>query len=177
MKIIAIIPARMGSSRFPGKPLKSILGRSMIEHVYKRTAMSKVLDEVYIATCDEEIIEATTAFGGQSIMTANTHERASDRTAEAAANIKADIVVMVQGDEPMLHPDMIGESIEPFKVDPTIPCINLSKRIDKESEFKSPGTIKVVTDLKNNALYMSRQLIPNKPGNDFSMVYGLFLKY
>ena len=90
MRIIAIIPARMGSTRFPGKPLAPILGRPMIEHVYKRTALSPVLDGVYMATCDEEIIKTTEAFGGHAIMTADTHERASDRTAEAVAGLDAD---------------------------------------------------------------------------------------
>ena len=170
MKIIAIIPARMGSSRFPGKPLAPILGRPMIEHVYKRTALSPALDGVYMATCDEEIMAATEAFGGQAIMTANTHERASDRTAEAVANLDADVVVMVQGDEPMLHPDMIGESVAPYETEPDIPCVNLTKRIENEEDFLNPGTIKVVTDLKDNALYMSRQPIPSTPGGDFSAI-------
>ena len=170
MKIIAIIPARMGSSRFPGKPLAPILGRPMIEHVYKRTALSPALAAVYMATCDGEIKEATEAFGGQTIMTADTHERASDRTAEAVANLDADVVVMVQGDEPMLHPDMIGESVKPYETEPDIPCINLTKRIDHEEDFLNPGTIKVVTDLKGNALYMSRRPIPSSPGGDFSAI-------
>ncbi len=173
MKIIAIIPARMGSSRFPGKPLAPILGRPMIEHVYKRTALSPVLDGVYMATCDEAIMKATEAFGGQAIMTADTHERASDRTAEAVAGLDADVVVMVQGDEPMLHPDMIGEAVAPFDSEPDIPCINLSKRIETEADFQNPGTIKVVTDLQGNALYMSRQPIPSAPGGDFSKVTAM----
>ncbi|MDA1091591.1 MAG: 3-deoxy-manno-octulosonate cytidylyltransferase [Proteobacteria bacterium] len=173
MKIIAVIPARMGSSRFPGKPLAPILGRSMIEHVYKRTALSPVLDGVYMATCDDEIMKATEAFGGNAIMTVDSHERASDRTAEAVANLDADVVVMVQGDEPMLHPDMIGEAVAPYKTDPDIPCINLTKRIDVEDDFNNPGTIKVVTDLNGNALYMSRQTIPTAPGGDFSKITAM----
>jgi 3-deoxy-manno-octulosonate cytidylyltransferase (CMP-KDO synthetase) len=173
MRIIAIIPARMGSSRFPGKPLASILGRPMIEHVYKRTALSPVLDGVYMATCDREIFDATEAFGGQAIMTADTHERASDRTAEAVAGLDADVVVMVQGDEPMLHPDMIGESVAPYESEPDIPCVNLTKRIDSEADFHNPGTIKVVTDLQGNALYMSRQPIPSAPGGDFSTITAM----
>ncbi|MCH8238093.1 MAG: 3-deoxy-manno-octulosonate cytidylyltransferase [Proteobacteria bacterium] len=173
MKIIAVIPARMGSSRFPGKPLAPILGRPMIEHVYKRTAMSSVLDGVYIATCDREIMAATQAFGGNAIMTADTHERASDRTAEAAADLDADVVVMVQGDEPMLHPDMIGESVAPYESDPDIPCINLAKRIESEEDFNNPGTIKVVTGLGGNALYMSRQPVPSMPAGDFSKITAI----
>lgn len=173
MRVIAVIPARMGSSRFPGKPLKLILGKPMIEHVYKRAAMSPVLDEVYLATCDQEIIDATDSFGGLSIMTSDTHERASDRTAEAVADLDADVVVMIQGDEPMLHPDMISESLAPYESDPTIPCVNLSKRIEKESEFNSPSTIKVVTDTESNALYMSRQPIPYRSESDFSAITAI----
>ena len=177
MKIIAIIPARMGSSRFPGKPLAPILGRPMIEHVYKRAALSPALDAVYMATCDAEIMAATEAFGGQAIMTADTHERASDRAAEAVVNLgaglDADVVVMVQGDEPMLHPDMIGESVKPYETEPDIPCINLTKRIETEAGFKNPGTIKVVTDLKGNALYMSRQPIPSSPSGKFSAITAI----
>ena len=99
MKIIAVIPARMGSSRFPGKPLAPILGRPMIEHVYKRTALSTRLADVLVATCDDEIRAATEGFGGRVVMTADTHERASDRIAEAARETDADVVVLVQGDE------------------------------------------------------------------------------
>ncbi|MGH8685673.1 MAG: cytidylyltransferase domain-containing protein, partial [Nitrosospira sp.] len=101
MKTIAVIPARMGSSRFPGKPLSKLLGRTMLEHVYKRVALSNALDATYIATCDEEIRRVAQDFGARVIMTADTHERASDRVAEAAAEIDADLIVMVQGDEPM----------------------------------------------------------------------------
>ena len=163
----------MGSFRYPGKPLASILGRPMIEHVYKRTAMSPVLDGVYIATCDQEIMDATEAFGGNAIITADTHECASDRTAEAVADLNADVVVMVQGDEPMLHPDMVGIAVAPYESDPDIPCINLVKRIDSEEDFNNPGTIKVVTDLGGNALYMSRQSIPTPPGGNFSTITAM----
>src|SRR6266852_517941 len=101
MKIVCIIPARMGSSRFPGKPLAEICGRPMIEHVYRRCRMNLSLDGVYIATCDREIAAATEAFGGTAVMTSPSHQRASDRVAEAAGRMDADVIVMVQGDEPM----------------------------------------------------------------------------
>ena len=107
MKIVSVIPARMGSSRFPGKPLASILGRPMIEHVYRRTAMCPALDEVYVATCDQEIMDSVNSFGGKAIMTSDSHQRASDRVAEAASSFSADIIVMIQGDEPMTYPQMI----------------------------------------------------------------------
>lgn len=160
MKTIAIIPARMGSSRFPGKPLAQLLNCTMLEHVYQRVAMSKSLSATYIATCDEAIRQAAIAFGAPVIMTADSHERASDRIAEAAAHTDADLIVMVQGDEPMTHPSMIDTAVAPFHNDPKLECVNLTKRIDDEADFRSLNTIKVVTDQQGNALYMTRQPIP-----------------
>ena len=112
MKTIAVIPARMGSTRFPGKPVANLLGRTMLEHVYKRVALSKSLNATYIATCDEEIRRVAEDFGAPVIMTADTHERASDRVAEAVAGTDAELIVMVQGDEPMTRPEMIDAAIE-----------------------------------------------------------------
>ena len=100
-KIVAVIPARMGSSRFPGKPLATLCGRPMIEHVYWRTLMCRTVDEVYMATCDQEIAKATEKFGGRAIMTSSAHQRASDRVAEVAQQMDAEIFLLVQGDERM----------------------------------------------------------------------------
>src|SRR5690606_4498532 len=130
MRTIAVIPARMGSSRFPGKPLARLLGRTMLEHVYKRVALSTMLDATYIATCDEEIRHAAEDFGAPVIMTADTHERASNRVAEAIGEVEAELVVMVQGDEPMTHPQMIDTALEPFRHDPQLGCVNLMRAID-----------------------------------------------
>jgi 3-deoxy-manno-octulosonate cytidylyltransferase (CMP-KDO synthetase) len=163
MKIVAVIPARMGSTRFPGKPLAPILGRPMIEHVYRRTAMSLALDDVFVATCDQPIMDAVNAFGGRAIMTSNSHQRASDRVAEAAANFSADIIVMVQGDEPMTYPPMIESSVAPLRNDDKqIACVNLTARIQTEEEFADPNTIKVVMDADGFAIYMSREPIPTR---------------
>ena len=173
MKTIAVIPARMGSSRFPGKPLAMILGRTMIEHIYRRVSMSKSLKATYIATCDEEIRQAAQDFGAPVIMTANTHERASDRVAEAAAEIDADLIVMVQGDEPMTHPKMIDTAVAPFENDLQLDCVNLVKSIDNEADFYSTNTIKVIMNQRGDALYMSRQPIPtlNKLGFEHTLAY------
>jgi 3-deoxy-manno-octulosonate cytidylyltransferase (CMP-KDO synthetase) len=160
MKTIAVIPARMGSSRFPGKPIAKILGRPMIEHIYKRVAMSKSLDATYIATCDEEIRQVAEGFGAQVIMTSDIHERASDRVAEAVVYLDADLIVMVQGDEPMTHPDMIDTAVAPFKDDPKLGCVNLVRKIDHEADYLDANTIKVVMNQHNDALYMSRRPIP-----------------
>tara|TARA_A100001037_G_scaffold266344_1_gene258433 strand:- start:37537 stop:38304 length:768 start_codon:yes stop_codon:yes gene_type:complete len=166
MKVVAIIPARMGSSRFPGKPLANILGLPMIEHVRKRVALSTILSDVYVATCDKEIHDAITKLGGKSIMTSSDHQRASDRTAEAAESISADVIVMVQGDEPMTYPDMIDLALQPMIKDPSIICTNLMKRITDQDDYLNPNTIKVVTDLQSNALYMSRSPIPHLSNNN-----------
>jgi len=168
MQTIAIIPARMGSTRFPGKPLAPLLSRTMLEHVYKRVAMSQSLTATYIATCDEAIQQAATAFGAPVIMTSDRHERASDRIAEAAAQVDGDLIVMVQGDEPMVHPEMIDAAVAPFHHDPQLTCVNLTHEIDNEEDFRNPNTIKVVMDRQGNALFMTRQPIPTLDRNGFS---------
>lgn len=168
MKTIAVIPARMGSSRFPGKPIAKILGRPMIEHIYKRIAMSKSLDATYIATCDEEIRQVAESFGAPVIMTADTHERASDRVAEAVTQLDADLIVMVQGDEPMTHPDMIDTAVAPFRKDPQLGCVNLVRKIDHEVDYLDVNTIKVVMNQQGDALYMSRRPIPTLAKTGFA---------
>jgi 3-deoxy-manno-octulosonate cytidylyltransferase (CMP-KDO synthetase) len=168
LDIVGIIPARMAASRFPGKPLAQILGRPMIEHVYQRTARCSALDAVYVATCDREIVKAVERFGGRTIMTSTTHQRASDRVAEAVQNIEADIVVMVQGDEPMIRPEMIELAIGPMLDDPEVVCVNLVKRIETLAEFQDRNTIKVVMDSSQNALYFSREPIPTTALSEFA---------
>ncbi len=172
MNIVGIIPARMGSSRFPGKPLAQIGGMSMIGHVYFRSKMSGSLDEVYVATCDREISDYIESIGGKAVMTADTHERASDRTAEAMIKIekltgrKVDIVVMIQGDEPMLNPEMIGESLKPMIEDEAIQVVNLMSSLKSKEEHNDLNEVKVVVDLNNYALYFSREPIPHWKKSD-----------
>lgn len=175
MNILAIIPARMGSSRFPGKPMALILGKPMIGHVYERVNLSCILTHTVVATCDKEISEYIKSIGGKAIMTSEKHERASDRCAEALIKIekeykiKYDIVVMVQGDEPMTHPDMINEAVKPMIENKDIEVVNLKGDIEDMEEFNDPNCIKVVCDNQGDALYFSRQPIPNnkllKPKN------------
>ena len=159
MQVAAVIPARMGSTRYPGKPLCDIHGLTMIEHVYRRTRMSESVDETYIATPDEEIREETESFGGGVIMT-GPHPRATDRVAEAAKDLDADIVVVMQGDEPLIYPNMIDDAIEPLLEDNGIKVTNLAKPIPNESEYRDPNNVKVVVDEDWNALYFSRSPIP-----------------
>jgi len=160
MHIDAIIPARMGSTRYPGKPLCDIQGKTMVEHVYRRTELSEHVDSTYVATPDTEIQEAVESFGGNAIMT-GSHTRPVSRVAEAAKATDGDIVVVVQGDEPLVYPDMITDAIEPLLENKDIGCVNLAKKIDDESVFRDPNTVKVVVDRDWNALFFSREPIPN----------------
>jgi len=167
-KILALIPARMGSSRFPGKPMAKIIDKPMIGHVYDNVKKNQLLLEVAVATCDEEIYNYIESLGGRVVMTSDKHERASDRCAEALLkveredNIKYDIVVMVQGDEPMIHPNMITEALSPMLNDSEILITNLLGKIKNDKEFEDRNCIKVVCDLKSNALYFSREPIPTR---------------
>ena len=167
MNIIGIIPARMGSSRFPGKPLEKILGMPMVGHVYLRSKMSKALDEVYIVTPNKEIADYATSIGAKYVMGRNDHPRCSDITAEAMLKIeketgkKPDIVVMIQGDEPMIVPEMIDMAIEPFLKDKEIKGANLMAPIRSVEEHQDPNCPKVVVDKDNFALYFSREPIPS----------------
>jgi 3-deoxy-manno-octulosonate cytidylyltransferase (CMP-KDO synthetase) len=161
VKAVAILPARMGSTRFPGKPLAKLLGKPMIQHVWERVSRAKGLSDVLVATCDDEIANACKSFGAPFVMTSDKHERASDRIAEAAKSVKADIYVMVQGDEPMTVPAMIEESLAPFS-DPNVACVNLAGRIESEAEFDDRNCIKVVMDLQGDALCFSREPIPTR---------------
>ncbi len=166
MKILAIIPVRMNSSRFPGKPMKKILGTPMIKHVYDKVAKSKIISDVYVATCDKEIFNYINSFKGKVVMTKKSHQRASDRSAEALVKIekekkfKFNAVVMVQGDEPMIHPNMIKESVHPIIKNKKINVVNLCGKIENKKEFYDRNCIKTVCSKNNNALYFSRQPIP-----------------
>jgi 3-deoxy-manno-octulosonate cytidylyltransferase (CMP-KDO synthetase) len=160
MNVAAVIPARMGSTRYPGKPLCDIHGMTMIEHVYRRTRMSDAVDETYIATPDEKIKQETESFNGEVIMT-GSHPRATDRVAEAARDLDADIIVVMQGDEPLVYPNMLDDAIEPVRDEDNIKVTNLAKPILKEAEYRDPNNVKVVVDENRNALYFSRSPIPH----------------
>ena len=165
MKTIGIVPARMGSSRFPGKPLYPIAGKAMVEHVYARARLSWDWDELCIATCDEEIRVFAESRGFPVVMTADTHTRALDRVAEAYGIVAGeedndDIVVCVQGDEPLLAADTIAAVIEPFAADPTVEGTMLGVPITDEALYRNPDIVKIVHDLKGNVLYTSRQPVP-----------------
>ncbi len=166
MKIIGIVPARMAASRFPGKPLHPICGRPMIEHCFERARMFSGWDGLFIATCDDEIRDFAELKGYPVIMTADTHVRALDRVAEAAeicglSPEENDIIVCVQGDEPLLGPDVIEAVTQPLlndgKVESTMLCVPI---IDEE-QYRNPDIVKIVHDLNGNVLFTSRSPIPH----------------
>lgn len=168
MNIVALIPARMSSSRLPGKPMADILGIPMIGHVYFRAELCDILNDVYVATCDLEIAAYIESIGGKAVMTSEVHERASDRTAEALLIIekdtgkKIDIVVMIQGDEPMVTPEMIRAAVEPMVLESSLNITNLMGNINTIEEHEDPAEVKVVVDKHNFALYFSREPIPSR---------------
>ncbi len=168
MKILGIIPARMASTRFPNKPMAKILNIPMIGHVYLRSDYSKLITDLYVATCDKIIYDYINSINGNCIMTSIKHERASDRTAEALLkiekikNVKYDIVVMIQGDEPMIYPDMIDSAVDPLIKDKKIKISNLMSEIEDLNEFNDPAEVKVVFDKFNDAIYFSREPIPSE---------------
>ncbi len=158
--IIAVIPARYGSTRFPGKALVLIKDKPMIQWVYERTRRSSLVNRVIVATDDERIREAVASFGGEAVMTSGKHPTGTDRIAEVAAHLDCDIVVNVQGDEPLIQPEMIDEAITPLVRDPSIPMGTLCRRIDDPAEAYDPNVVKAVFDRNGFALYFSRAPIP-----------------
>jgi 3-deoxy-manno-octulosonate cytidylyltransferase (CMP-KDO synthetase) len=166
MSSIIIIPARMGSSRFPGKPLYKIEGIEMINRVVDACTSSQIASQVIVATCDKEIKDCVEGFGGKVVMTSDTHERASDRVAEAVSileesdNVRYTTIIMVQGDEPLVNPADIDLSIRELEKDKSVDICNIMCHIDSYQEFKSKNVVKVVTDINNFALCMSRSPIP-----------------
>ena len=171
MNIFGIIPARMASTRFPNKPMAKILGIPMVGHVYYRSSMCKLLNDVWVATCDQEIFDYVRSIGGKAVMTADTHQRASDRAAEALLEIEKvtsnsiNYVAMIQGDEPMLNPQMIDELVAPVLQDPGLQVTNLIEMIHSREDFESANVVKVVLDRESFALYFSREPIPSRKKN------------
>lgn len=168
-KILLLIPARMGSSRFPGKPMKKILNKTpMIEYIYNKIKNSKTINHVCVATCDNEISEHIKSINGNFIMTSKKHDRASERCSEALRklekkfNTKFDIVTMLQGDEPLISLEMIEKGIKPLIKDKKILVTNLISKIHSKKEFEDKNCIKVVFDKNFDALMFTRNPIPSK---------------
>jgi len=166
-----IIPARMGSSRFPGKPLARILDLPMIEHVRRRVSLSDFTDDVYVATCDDEIREAVESFGGKVIMTADTHERCTDRVEEAASTLDSDIIVNVQGDEPLILPEAVQDVVRPLTERDDVLCSSLIYPITNPDELNDVNVVKAVLDQNNRVMFFSRSPIPYSKTNEEHPLY------
>jgi len=169
--ITAVIPARMAATRFPGKPLKKILGLSMIEHVRRRALLSGLFDSVVVATCDREIIEEVEKNGGKAVMTSNSHERCTDRIEEAAKKINSGIIVNIQGDEPTILPQSLELLIAPLLKNSELQSTNIVNPINNFEDLSSPNAVKAVLSNSLKILYMSRSIIPGKEYSQKTQYY------
>ncbi|MBQ5601040.1 MAG: 3-deoxy-manno-octulosonate cytidylyltransferase [Phascolarctobacterium sp.] len=166
MKVLCVIPARYASTRLPGKPLSMIAGKPMIQHVYERACQAQLPDEVVVATDNELVEKAVLDFGGKAVMTSPDHPSGTDRLAEVALMYPdVDVIVNVQGDEPMIPPEVIDRLAEAFNGDVDLNMATMKVVMDEE-DYENPAAVKVVTDQQGYALYFSRSLMPyprNKP--------------
>jgi len=160
-QVVAVIPARYEATRLPGKPLADIAGRPMVEHVYRRAASARGVDAVVVATDDERIAAAVRGFGGIAAMTDAAHRTGTDRIAEVAASLSCEIVLNVQGDEPLIEPEMIEAVIAPLVADPMLEMSTVCVAIADRSDYTNPNVVKVVRDRTGRALYFSRSPIPH----------------
>ncbi len=160
MAVVAIIPARYGSTRLPGKPLARIGGKPMIQHVYENAARASALDRVLVATDDRRIEQTVRDFGGEVVMTSKKHASGTDRLAEVARKIKADWIVNVQGDLPFIRAQTIARAVEPLRRDHSLPMGTVCTPIYDEAEWHNPNVVKVIADRRGSALYFSRSPIP-----------------
>jgi 3-deoxy-manno-octulosonate cytidylyltransferase (CMP-KDO synthetase) len=160
MSVVAIIPARYGSTRLPGKPLADIGGKPMIQHVYESTSKAPGLERVLVATDDRRIEQAVKRFGGEVMMTSRQHTSGTDRLAEVARKIRADWLVNVQGDLPFIHAETIARAVVPMRRNPTVPMGTVCTPIYNAKEWSNPNVVKVLTDRAGFALYFSRAPIP-----------------
>ncbi|MBF0478608.1 MAG: 3-deoxy-manno-octulosonate cytidylyltransferase [Candidatus Omnitrophica bacterium] len=169
MTAIGVIPARWGSTRFEGKVLAEIAGKPMIQHVWERTKQSKYLADVLIATDDERIMSAAKKFGAKAVMTAKDHASGTDRIAEAVKDVVCDIVINIQGDEPLIQHQVIDDLVKVLEHDKATPMATAIKLLSDTTEFNNPNVVKVVIDHQGYALYFSRATIPfNRDGAPFN---------
>jgi 3-deoxy-manno-octulosonate cytidylyltransferase (CMP-KDO synthetase) len=161
LAIVVIIPARFGSTRLPGKPLCDIAGKPMIQHVYERAARASLPSSVLVATDDARVVDAVTSFGGEAVLTSPDHASGTDRLAEVARGRSDEIVVNVQGDEPLLDPASIDRAVAALLDDEDAPLATLASPLVRVEDMLSPSVVKVVTDAAGYALYFSRSPIPS----------------
>lgn len=159
--VTVVIPARFGSSRFPGKPLALLAGKPMVQHVYERVRPVPEVGEVLVATDDQRIYNAVAGFGGKAVLTEEAYRTGTDRVAGIARRLQGEVFVNLQGDEIALHPDLFRDLIRPF-LQSDAPMGTLKRRLTAEDELANPGLVKVVTDRSGRALYFSRAPIPHE---------------
>lgn len=159
MNAVCLIPARYASTRLPGKPLADIAGKPLIQRVYERARQARIPAAVIVATDDQRVYDAVTAFGGQAVLTSPDHATGTDRLAEAARSLDADVIVNVQGDEPLIPPAVIDQLIWTMHLEPAL-VMATAKCPMEEDEYDDPAAVKVVTDQQGYALYFSRSLLP-----------------
>ncbi|MCF6223460.1 MAG: 3-deoxy-manno-octulosonate cytidylyltransferase [Flavobacteriaceae bacterium] len=170
LKIIGMIPARYASTRFRGKVIADIVNKPMIQRVYEQTNKSTLLDELFVAVDDVRVYDCVKGFGGNVVMTNIGHESGTDRIAEAVENMDADIVVNIQGDQPLIDARMIEEAVQPMLDDPNVQMSTLKTKIGEE-DYNDSTVVKVVVDENDNALYFSRSIIPFSRDNEKMDVY------
>ncbi len=159
-RVVGIIPARYHSVRFPGKVLALLWGKPIVQHVYERATQAKTLAEVLVATDDERVKTVVEQFGGKCVLTSPEHPSGTDRIAEVARSLDADVVVNIQGDEPLIAPEAIDAAVQPFLSDPSLKMTTLATPIEDETEYRNPNVVKVVVDRDGFALYFSRSPLP-----------------
>lgn len=160
MKAVGVIPARWASSRFEGKVLADLCGKPLVQWVWEQTKKAKLLDKVIIACDDKRIFDACELFGAKAVMTSDDHVSGSDRIAEAVEDLNYDIVVNIQGDEPLIKPQVIDDLVQALIDDKECPMATVIKNITDPKDIDNPNVVKVVTDVNNYALYFSRAPIP-----------------
>ena len=179
IRTIGVIPARFASTRFPGKPLELIAGKALIQRVYEGASLSKTLTELLVATDDQRIFEFVKSFGGNVVMTSVDLKTGSDRAWQAASQLDADVIVNIQGDEPLINPNWLDKVTEPFRNSNSTKMVTLAKRVE-EAELDDKNIVKLIKDINNNAIYFSRFPIPysrgkfNRDGNECYKHIGLY---
>jgi 3-deoxy-manno-octulosonate cytidylyltransferase (CMP-KDO synthetase) len=177
MHVVGIIPARFDSSRFPGKPLIDLKGKTMIQRVYEGALKSEMIHEVFVATDDQRICDEVTRFGGKVMLTSSNHKTGTDRCAEVAAQLKTDVVINIQGDEPLVDYRQLNQLISAFN-DNNIQIATLATRKINSEDLNNPNRIKVVVNHNQNAIYFSRSAVPHANNlNDDAMTFYPYLRH
>jgi 3-deoxy-manno-octulosonate cytidylyltransferase (CMP-KDO synthetase) len=167
LKTVVVIPARLESSRLPNKVLLDVCGKSLIQRVYEQVKKSRNISDIFIATDSDEVLKMVNSFGGKAILTSSKHESGTDRIAEAVKYLDIDLIINVQGDEPLINPDLIDQFVELFKGNYEVYFASAMHRIATLEDLRNPNIVKVITDIKSDAIYFSRSQIPfNREGRE-----------